>query len=138
MSKKFIIVLSSVVVVLIVFFLAWNYVFRPAKTSVASNKPDFETDAVTLLSEFENNENAANDRYLDKIILITGRIGTIQSDTIGVTVYLTEDGISGILCRFSNEVSGTDTLKEGQEISVKGICSGYLMDVVLNKCSLQE
>jgi hypothetical protein len=118
-------------------FLAWKYTFKKSETSVASRKEDVETDASRLIQEFEADEMAANTKYLDRIVLVSGTIGSIAEDSLGISVYLKEaDALSGVICSFEREVLDPASLTIGSPVKIKGICTGYLMDVVLNKCSL--
>ena len=133
MRKSIIIAASIIIIVLAV--AGWKIVFKPAAISVASQKADISIDAATLLHDFETNEKAANAKYLDKVILVTGTVEYIKTDSAGFTVYLTEDGVSGVLCSFDRNAVDSKIFRKGEKASVKGICSGYLMDVVLNKCS---
>ena len=47
--------------------------------------------------------------------------------------------LAGIGCEFENKLQNKlATLKEGQTIKVKGICTGILMDVVLVDCVIEN
>jgi hypothetical protein len=137
MSKKFRYILVFLILALISAIVVWKYTFRKAEVSMESKKPDFKLEASRLLQEFETNETAANTLYLDKIVVVTGKVASVAEDSVGISVYLKEnDALSGIICSFDKtalELSAVDT---GLLVSVKGICTGYLMDVVMNKCSL--
>jgi predicted aconitase len=90
-----------------------------------------------LVQAFESDENAANSMYLDKIVTVTGTVESVTTDTTAVTVYLKEsDGLAGVICSFDRKATGISALHNGMQVSIKGICTGYLMDVVMNRCSL--
>jgi len=139
MSKKFRYVLAFLILALISVLIVWKYTFRKAEVSMESRKPDFKLEAYRLVQEFETNETAANSLYLDRIVVVTGTIASVSEDSVGISVYLKErDALSGIICSFDKtaiEVSAVDT---GLLVSVKGVCTGYLMDVVMNKCALEQ
>ena len=70
-------------------------------------------------------------------MLVSGTVDSVTEDSLGYSVYLKEkDAISGIVCSFDKSSIDSARVKPGAQINVKGICTGYLMDVVLNKCSL--
>ena len=140
MKKKWIrISLIVVSVGIIVGVLALLWVFRKSPDSVGSGKPDVEVDAATLISAFENDETTANQLYLNKILSIKGTIISVKDNGKEVTITLSaDDAVSGIICTFAKSNVNMKKLKPGTEITVKGICNGYLMDAVLSKCVLDE
>jgi len=141
-SKK--VIVSLVVVLLLVLFgfvFVKFYVFRKADTSVASKKADVEITVSDLVKSFEIDEKAANTKYLSKIILVKGIVDNVadtKNDTAAeITIYLKDKGkTSGVMCSFDKSIIHKDVVKSGDSVSIKGICSGYLMDVVMNKCAL--
>lgn len=139
MSNKLRYLAAFVLVALILAVSAWRYTFRRTETSVQAVKSAYTLDVQELLRAFENNEDSANVLYLDKIIVVTGMVGEIMSDSLGYTVYLKDsDALSGILCSFSMDALDTTLVIPGSQVSVKGICTGYLLDVNLNRCALIE
>ena len=127
----FLVILGAIVIYL------WT--FRKSDLSVSSKKADVEIRSGELIQSFEKNEKLANEAYLNKIIILAGTVDNISEDNLTVTVYLKDkDAVSGIICSFNKSVLDISKISKGSEIKVKGICSGYLLDVVLNKCSLEE
>jgi hypothetical protein len=124
---------------LIVAIFTWMYAFRKADLSASSQKAETEISASDLLKKFESNETDANTSYRDKVIIVSGTIDKITEDSTTVSVYLKNPGdVSGVMCGFNKSMIDKSTIKSGNSIRVKGICTGYLMDVVLNKCSLEK
>jgi hypothetical protein len=139
MSKKIRYILVFLVLALIAAVAVWKYTFKKSETSVASHKTDITVDAPMLLKAFETNEDSANLRYLDKIIQVSGVVATVSHDSLGYSVYLKEkDAMSGIMCSFDEPALDTGRVKTGSTVKIKGMCTGYLMDVVLNKCLVVE
>jgi hypothetical protein len=138
-KKRLITLLSLIAIVLIGIYFAWSWVFRIADSSVAGQKAVVEISAPALLSSFETNETLANQKYSGKVIAIEGTIAEINKDEKNTSVYLKEsNATSGVMCSFQKK---TDKLKDfqiGQNIKIKGICNGYLMDVQMNKCALDH
>jgi hypothetical protein len=114
-------------------------IFREADSDVGKKTADFEISAKELVENFEMNEDSANSRYLGKIVLIKGNISNISEQDDVVSVYLKADeDLAGVLCSFDPKSINLQSLKVGNELQIKGICSGYLLDVVLNKCTIVE
>jgi hypothetical protein len=99
-----------------------------------------EIAAVNLLKEFQENETAANAKYVDKVLVVTGTVTGVQTDSSGqATVYLqTNDLLSAVTCSFYKDDEGVKNIKTGATARVKGVCTGMLSDIVLNKCSLAD
>jgi hypothetical protein len=135
--KRFIIAL--LVLAVLVAYLGWKWVNRTGDTSVASQKTELEVTSPDLIKDFESNETIANKKYIGKVIGVSGTIAEIKENKTDISVYLKEpNGISGVSCSFSKDAIHQEGLKVGQNIRLKGICSGYLMDVVLNKCAIEK
>lgn len=136
MKKK--VILIGILALIVIAFGVWKWTFRPAETDVSGHKTDMAINATDLVLQFTQNEDSANARYLNKVIEITGTVDTIAMKEEEVSVYLKENNaISGVLCSFNKKSFNSDFIKKGDKITLKGVCSGYLMDVVMNKCSLQ-
>ena len=103
-------------------------------------EPAFRLEASTFIKQFETDESKANAKYADKTISVQGVAHTIQTTDTTATVFL-NDGYSGtsVVCQFGRESNEeTKDLKKGDLVTIKGICSGYLMDVVMVRCVLDH
>ena len=104
--------------------------------SVAKLKPDFVTSADVLFEEFTMQEQRANEKYLDKVVMVKGEVKQIsrgEGDRINVTLE-TGDEMFGVSCTFEKNHETMLDINEGDVINVKGFCAGMLMDVVLINC----
>ncbi len=103
-------------------------------------KPAFKLEASTFIKQFETDESKANAKYADKTISVHGVAHTVQTTDTTATVFL-NDGYSGtsVVCQFGREGNEEiKDLKKGDLVTIKGICSGYLMDVVMVRCVLDH
>jgi methyl-accepting chemotaxis protein len=139
MSRKGLIITVIIFLVILGAIIIYLWTFRKSDLSVSSKKADVEIRSGELIQSFEKKEKMSNEAYLNKIIVLAGTVDNISEDSLTVTVYLKDkDAVSGIICSFNKSVLDISKISKGSEIKVKGICSGYLLDVVLNKCSLEE
>ena len=117
--------------------LAALYLFNLKQTDMAKAKPDFILTATELQKEFEDNESTASARYINKILEVTGTIGSItQADSNNLNISLkTGSDISSVICTFP-AIGDPSKFKVGDEIKLRGECSGFLMDVLLNNCAI--
>jgi DNA/RNA endonuclease YhcR with UshA esterase domain len=117
-------------------FIGYKMYNKP-HVDVAETSAEINVNANDLMSEFSINENTANKKYLEKIVAVSGKITsiTIENEKPIITLQ-TNDDFGSILCHFDEKNATINQLKEGQNTTIKGICTGYLMDVVLVKCAL--
>jgi hypothetical protein len=89
--------------------------------------------ATALFQAYTQNEQQANQQYLDKAIEVTGQVKEVVKDS-GMSVILnTGDEMFGVRCSLKDTAAA---VAEGQNVTIKGICSGYLDDVVLTDAIL--
>jgi hypothetical protein len=139
MSRKIIVLIAIAVILIIAGLLALKWVYKPVETSVASEKASTEITASDMISQFETNEQKANESYLGKVVIVSGTIEKIDDDSAAISITLkSPENISGVICSFSKSAVSRDDLVEGNQVRVKGKCDGYLLDVVLTKCSIVE
>jgi hypothetical protein len=140
MKKSVKILLAIVALGLVVGTITFLYVFRKPVDSVASQKADIVIQADSIVVAFETNENEANARFLDKVVEVKGTIAEITSDTSGYNIVIrNSDAVSGVSCLLGKEqAEKAKALKVGENIVLKGVCTGFLMDVVLNKGAVVE
>lgn len=139
MKRRTIIIWVVLLTGLITGLLILRWVYKPAETNVSSRKTDLELNASDLLTRYKENEEEANKEFLNKIILVEGTISNVSEENHGFSVYLKQGGEdAGVICSFEKSQLDTNKLEVGRTVKIKGICSGYLMDVVLNKCVLFE
>ena len=132
-------VLYSILVILVFIAALGIYViFKPEKTLVNS-EPDYTITASELFSKYSINEEAANKTFLGKIIQISGTIREINIDDSMFTSIILETGdlFSGVNCVMDNKyISNQKEILTDSEVTIKGECSGKLIDVILNDCIL--
>jgi tRNA_anti-like len=110
-------------------------------------KADHVSGAREIIKEFEENEQAANTRFLDKIIAVNGSIKDVMKDDRGFyTVMVGNEGYtSSVRCSMDADHQLRDTqLQLGSNITIKGICTGFNADqllgsdVILNRCVIEK
>jgi len=116
------------------------YLYNKPTKSVADEKTDFTLKSAELISAFENDEKAANQKYLGKVIEITGNVSEKMKDKDGtIVITLAGEEISGVRCEmFKDQGDNVKGIKEGDECVIKGHCKGVLMDVVMGDCVISN
>lgn len=117
--------------------LAALYLYNLKPADMSKSKPDFVISATLLQKEFDDNEKDASAKYINKIVEVSGKIGSVKPGENNITSITleTESPLSSVICTVA---AGTDVSKltEGNEITIRGECSGFLMDVLLNNCTI--
>jgi len=104
--------------------------FSKTADSTDDLKTEITMSAASLFEAFENDEQTANKKYLDKIVEVTGKVLSTKTQNEKTTISLeTNDMLGTIFCEMESEPTATP--KNGEEVKIKGICTGYLTDVVL-------
>jgi hypothetical protein len=104
--------------------------------SVRSQSAAITVSASQLYSDYKANEVAADQRYKDKVLQVSGTVDNIGKDIMD-SIYVTlETGTFGsIQCFFADKhASEAAQLRKGQSITVKGRCDGKMMNVLLKGC----
>ena len=111
------------------------------KEHATIGEPQFKVTASELLEAFKADEAAAQKKFVGTtekpiVTAVSGKITLVKQDTTGILLMLEAgDIMSGVSCtldKFSPQ-SRTD-FKEGETVVVKGLVSGYLTDVVVDRC----
>jgi len=126
--KKLVIIGTILIVVLaIIGYKLYNKGHRSVEdeTAIVINASD-------LFTEYEANETEANTKYLDKVIEVKGTVSEIIKNQDGKSVIIlsTSNPMFGINCTMEGE---SEKITVGSRVSIKGICTGYLSDVVLTR-----
>ncbi len=106
---------------------------------IAAATPDFVLSANTLYKEYERNSVAADAKYEDKIVKVSGIVQSIGKD-ITDTAYLVIGGtgfLDGVQCMLpGGQESAVANVREGQFVTLKGKVSGEMMGtVIVRNCS---
>jgi len=133
MKKKVVLVIITAIIAAVAYGF---YLYFKPRPSVSGMTPEYTLMATELVSEYDANEMAANSKYLGKVIEVSGVISEkLKDGKGGYTLTLQGADLAGVGCQFEeNARASLHPLAEGQVVSVKGICTGVLMDVVLVDC----
>lgn len=96
-------------------------------------------DPAALLQAFTADENAANARFNGKVLEVHGEVRAVNAPENGLVdvVLETGDPLAGVVCQFA-QADLPNNVVAGAPVRIKGLCTGLLMDVVLQRCALVE
>ena len=109
------------------------YLFNKPLQNLDKKKAELLVQSEVLYSTFEENEENANATYIDKVIEVKGKVYKVEKNENGTTIFLEAGSLMGyVLCEM-DPTGNYDDINEGTIVVIKGICTGYLMDVVLSR-----
>jgi hypothetical protein len=133
------IALAVVFIVAVGGILAALYLYNLKPKDLQKVKPDFIITSTALQKAFEEDEKGSSAKYINKIIEVSGEIESVkpgEKNTFSITLKTGSD-YSSVICTFP-VIPETTILKTGNRITLRGECSGFLMDVLLNNCATIE
>ena len=110
-------------------------------------KADYISIAKDLIKEFEQNEKAANEKFINKVIAVNGTVKDVIEDGDKFYTVMLGDGASTSSVRCSmdaNHQSEAALLQLQRNVTIKGICTGFNADdllgsdVILNRCIIEK
>lgn len=106
------------------------YQYQKPRAGTVGITPVYTLTAAQLYAEYTKNEAAAEKKYNNQVLQVSGVVKEVQASARTTNVLLDGgDAAGGVNCSFSE--SKYKQAVVGQPITVKGRCTGFLMDVGL-------
>ena len=104
--------------------------------------PAISVTAQRLVEDYKANEVAADQKYNDRTLEVTGIVGDIKKDILGKIYVVLGSGkqyeVRQVQCFFSDDwADRAARLKKGQRITISGRCTGLMMNVLLDGCVIK-
>lgn len=117
--------------------------FKPVR-SIQDAKVDYKISAVQLFDEYSSDEASADSLYRRAILEVSGTVIDVKEEekeidgetkTLFNVVLDGGDMMFGVICQMEDpDLDKLRSISPGSEVTIKGECSGMLMDVVLSRC----
>lgn len=138
MKRKLLFVISGIIVITAGIGF---YLYSKPNKDLERARADFRIEASDLFEEFSTDESLATEKYVDKVLEITGSLAGIQTGTRGNTILFLLDDLFGISCSMDSSYAASvktelDQLNIGDSITIRGRCNGMLIDIQLSGCVL--
>jgi len=129
LKKTLIAVLALIIIAAGIYW----YVASEKFADTAKRKSAYTVKALDFIKEFLQNDSLANKKYANKIITIIGIVSGIESadTTINIKFVDTTTGSYAIFAFQEQHLNEAKTLKAGDDISIKGSCSGSIYSDIL-------
>lgn len=123
--------LAGILLLLTAIGIAW-YLFTDKFEDTAKTEAAYTVTALDLIQEFKKNDSAANKKYADKILNVTGRITSIEPADSSVNLKITDPEGSYIIFAFQQkDMTLAKNIKQGDSVAIKGSCSGGTYSEIL-------
>lgn len=126
MKKKLLIVCFFVIIIA---FLVYNYVYKSHR-DISNEKESFAISVIDLKNDYRKNDSLANAKYLDKTIVIYGKITSLD---LANRILSVDTSLSAILKESGVSLNLNDSIK------LKGRFIGYddlLEEFKMDECSV--
>jgi hypothetical protein len=131
-KKTLVVVLALVLVGIAVGIYKWN-----EKAPKVENAHAVSVTAAALAAEYAADEKNADTKYLNKAIEVSGTVSEVDNNQDGgsMIVLQTSDPTAGVQCSMRDKGA---TAAKGQQVTIKGFCSGNgITGVSLTSCVLK-
>lgn len=138
MNKKRMLILAALAVAVIGALFAYNLLTPKGELDIAKEAASHEVTASALYAAFDENEATANEKYAGAVITVSGVLQAVdENEAQQIQISLASENDMGVvLCTLQKTPKNLDELKIGSSVTVKGVCTGYLFDVVIDQAIL--
>jgi hypothetical protein len=116
--------------------IAWGlYLFYKPHSGVENIKPAVTIAATALYQQYNADEKYGDSIFLDKVIEVKGIVSDEQKTDSTLNILIKASDLGGINCSLSLKDNKNISMPAiGENITLKGKCTGFLMDVELVDC----
>ncbi len=116
------------------------YYYNKPHIDIKESEATYVLTAQNLINEYRENEMDTNRKYSEAVIQVKGNVFEISTLKGNSVITLKDEGQeSSIICHMLPEDNLKSLqFKKGDEIKIKGICTGFLMDVIMVRCTLVD
>ncbi|TDW96625.1 OB-fold protein [Dinghuibacter silviterrae] len=135
MRKKNIFIAGAILLAILILCGGYGwYLYNKPHQGVDGVRTTAKLEADTLFNAFQADENRANGLYLGKVLEVRGKMAAQTPGSLQLTCG---NAMGGINC----SLAPGQTLPKADTsafITIKGRCTGYLMDVNLVDCIIEQ
>lgn len=120
-KRNILLIFSALTVVAVVVgYSIWNEPHKDIK-----NATGLKINAVLLYSNLTKDSTMMKSKFINKVVEVTGEVKQISTNQNGAQIILLKTNIpdGSVNCTMEERIN---KVKQGDTISIKGICSGYI------------
>ena len=122
----------------------WFFVYNKPHRDYEKADPDHIMAAHELFNQYRHDKALADSLYTGMVLQLNGQIDKVESDdSLVIAVFIYDQGMFGDegirFVMLPNHYKGLAKYGKGDEIVIKGYCTGYNdTDVIIEKSSIVE
>jgi Tfp pilus assembly protein PilV len=116
----------------------YRYTYNLPQKKIVKQETAAVIKADDLYHQFQQNKEIARNKYADKVIEVTGTITDVQNNGCLVVSLKTQEPIGVVSCKIS-QAEKEEMLRslEGKDVTIKGRCACFRMDVNMVDCEVK-
>ena len=126
-------IITAVALIAAIAFSVYYYIFIYSSNNhrQVQSETGIVITADSLVAKYQADEKLANSLYLNKAVVVTGNLLSIDKNQEGKTTLVigSSDSFSNVSVTMIS--TAPITQKIGESITIKGLCTGALSDVVI-------
>lgn len=124
---------------LVILCMIWVYqLYQQPRERLHDKDAAYVVTAIDLYNAFETNETVATNKYVDKIIVVSGTVKEVIETQDHVTVKLETGSDAAFINADIDKRNLDQEIIIGNSVSIKGRCTGFLNDVYLADCIIEN
>ena len=118
---------------LLIAIVAYFYYATRTHDDTAALQVDYTVEAIPFIKEFEKDYKAANKKYAEKIIAVTGIVTATEpaDTTMNIKMTDTTTGSYLIFAFQEQDMAAAKKIKPGEAVVIKGSCSDGVYSEIL-------
>jgi hypothetical protein len=134
MNKKVFFAAATFIALIIGYVVYAN--FLKTAPAMSKLKAEYSVSAVDLYTEYDSNEETANQKYQNRVIEITGEIMlVIKDEGFNPIINLKTEGFGVVKCTLETQMTTEELnkVRTNTSLTLRGECIGMLLDVLIEK-----
>lgn len=105
----------------------WSYYqYQKPRVPAGDEEVAYTISAEQLYAAYSTNETEAGKKYNDRVIVVRGIVSSVQATpTVTNVLFAAGTNLGGVNC----SLAGEHKIATGSQVTIKGRCTGFLMDV---------
>lgn len=130
-------IIVTILIVGLIGLIVGGYLFNKKVPTLNDVEAEYKVTADELYNAFETDESVAMKLYESKVISVEGEVADVKVKDNKTNIVLKAENamLGGINCSFNH---ANVKVSKGDQVIIKGRCQGFLMDVILNNCEIDE
>jgi hypothetical protein len=115
-----------------------KYIMGETHAATENVKADYTLNSADLIKEFITNDTATNKKYIEKVLVVNGNASAVEvlADSTSTIKFEDSTGSYVIFSLGKNQLDLVKNIKNGDIVSLKGVCSGSIFSEILGTTSI--